>query len=228
VLFGSRKWNDRKRAVVEALSDPHADALLAQMLDVARYSDNVEIAAHLGDLRGDAGTAALRRAVSATGPQTRDLRCASLLALAKRCGPEATPWLRDALEASDSAVKDYAIIGLAGAGDDRAWSQVADRLRTLVRRGSKTEWRASEVLTAFAYCARHLGDDRERRRELVDLVRNHWSRRSVDERHWFGEYWPQAAPGGPTAESVRPPDADAIQSWARDPLFDPLPPSQAL
>jgi hypothetical protein len=225
VLFGSRKWNDRQRAVVGALSDPHADALLAQMLDAARYSDNVEIAAQLGDLRGDAGTAALRRAVSATGPQTRDLRCAALLALAKRCGPDATPWLRDALEARDSAVKDYAIIGLAGAGDDRAWNQVADRLRTLVRRASKTEWPASEVLMAFAYLARHLGANTERRRELVNLVRKNWSTRRVDEQHWFDRYWPDAAPGGPSAENVGPPDADAIQAWARDPLFGPvLPP----
>ena len=217
-LFGSRKWNDRQRAVVEALSDPHADALLAQMLDVARYSDNVEIAVQLGDLRGDAGTAALRRAVGVTGPQTRDLRCAALLALAKRCGSDATPWLRDALEARDVAVKDYAVIGLAGAGDDRAWSQVADRLRTLLQRGSKT-FEPSEVLMAVAYLARHIGANMERRRELIDLVRTRWSTLRVDERLWFDRYWPEALPGGPAAETVRPPDRDAIQAWARDPLF---------
>jgi hypothetical protein len=76
------------------------------MLDAAKYGDNVMIAAQLGDLHGDAGTAALLRAVHVSGPNTRDLRCAALLALAKRCGEEATLWLRDALADRDGAVKE--------------------------------------------------------------------------------------------------------------------------
>jgi hypothetical protein len=226
-LFGSRKWNDRQRAVSEALLDPHADAVLADMLDASAYGDNVTIAAQLGDLDGEAGTAALRRAVDATGPRTRDLRCAALLALAKRCGDHATPWLCDALGSRDSAVKDYAVIGLAGAGDDRAWTEVADRLGLLVRRSSRTLGQ-SEVLMAVAYLARHVGDDVQRRRKLIDLVRVHWSKRRADEQRWFNEFWPDAAPGGPPADAVPSPDADAIQAWARDPLFEPLPPPLVL
>ena len=70
-----------------------------------------------------------------TGPGSRDLRCASLLALAKRIGTQATPDLLVGLTVSDAAVKDYAVIGLAGAGaDDQAWKQVLGYLRSVLRR----------------------------------------------------------------------------------------------
>src|SRR6478672_6926952 len=78
-LFASRRADDRDEAIAAAVVDSHADVLLAGMLASATYSDNVAIAAQLGDLRGEAGTAALREAVNATGPRTRDLRCAALL-----------------------------------------------------------------------------------------------------------------------------------------------------
>ena len=81
-LCKSRRSNDRNKAIVEALAEPHADTLLAEMFDTARYADNVMIAAQLRDLDGADGTGALRRATQTTGPQTRDLRCAVLLALA--------------------------------------------------------------------------------------------------------------------------------------------------
>ena len=72
------------------------------------------IAAHLGDLAGAPGDAALLRATRVSGPRSRDVRCASLLALAKRMGALATPVLVDGLTVPDAAVKDYAVIGLAG------------------------------------------------------------------------------------------------------------------
>jgi hypothetical protein len=84
----------------------------------------VRAVALLGDLSGTHGAAALRRLVHAVGPGSRDVRCVSLLALAKRCGVEASAVLTEALSDRDGTVKDYAVIGLAGAGDGRAWDRV--------------------------------------------------------------------------------------------------------
>jgi hypothetical protein len=95
------------------------DRLLAARVDAAR---DVIAVARLGDLQGDAGTDALRRALTRTGRGSRDLRCAALVALAKRCGADATPWLRDALAITDGIVKDFAVLALAGVGDGRAWA----------------------------------------------------------------------------------------------------------
>src|SRR4051794_19000843 len=99
--FSSRRSARRQEAIRDAYSDVHADQLLAQMLDEPGdlVFDKVVIAAHLGDLPGAAGDDALRRAIRTSGPGSRDLRCASLLALAKRLGGEATPDLLAGLAA---------------------------------------------------------------------------------------------------------------------------------
>jgi hypothetical protein len=221
VLFGSRKWTDRREAIRNALRDRHADSLLAQMLPEADH-DKTMIAAALGDLRGDSGTAALREVIRVSGPRTRDLRCAALLAFAKRSGVDATPELCAALTSPDGAVKDYAVIGLAGVGDDRAWSAVFDRLCAISGRGSRT-MNLSEVDVAVAYLAQHLGNDVERRRRLVESVRRHWSKRRDDEREWFATYWPDAQPGGPSPNEVQTPDPNALRAWVRGHMFQPLP-----
>lgn len=122
ILTGARSRRSalRSRAIHDAYLDPHADELLSQILDES--DDPVyakpTTAAHLGDFAGPHGDAALRRAIGLTGPGSRDVRCAALLALAKRVGPLATPHLVEGLRASDAVVKDYAVIGLAGVGAD--------------------------------------------------------------------------------------------------------------
>lgn len=216
----SRRSAHRARALRDAYVDPHADELLSQMLD---ESDDLVfakpfIAAHLGDIAGANGDAALRRAIRLSGPGSRDVRCASLLALAKRTGALATPDLIDGLSVPDAAVKDYAVIGLAGAGDDQAWAQVLGYLRSVLRRKRRAYGR-SQVAYALAYLARHV-TDRPRRSELVAFVRKHWD--AIDEAEWFARLWPEAAPDGPHLDAVQAPSGEAIQAWARESLFRPL------
>ena len=181
------------------------------------------LAAHLGDLTGAQGEAALRRAIRLSGPGSRDVRCAALLALAKRVGAPATPDLVDGLATSDAAVKDYAVIGLAGAGDDRAFEQVLQHLRNVLRRRGSGR---SPGVTAYAlaYLARHASEG-ARRSELVAFVRKHWD--AIDHADWFAELWPEAAPGGPAPDAVRAPQQEAIRAWVHDGLFRPLPPPLA-
>ncbi|MEU8609505.1 hypothetical protein AB0C29_16040 [Actinoplanes sp. NPDC048791] len=86
--FRSQRSARREEAIRDAYLDPHADQLLTQMLDESADLDfdRVVIAAHLGDLTGAVGDDALRRATRVSGRGSRDFRCASLLALAKRLG----------------------------------------------------------------------------------------------------------------------------------------------
>ncbi|KRF34644.1 hypothetical protein ASG94_10705 [Nocardioides sp. Soil805] len=217
----SRRTALRSRAIDDAYRDPHTEELLAQMLD---ESDDLVfakpvIAARLGDCAGAHGDAALRRAIRVSGPGSRDVRCASLLALAKRIGPLATPDLVDGLTTPDGVVKDYAVHGLAGAGDDRAFEQVLRHLRSVLRR--KRPSQSQVVASALSYLARHVSD-RARRSDLVAFVRRHWD--ALDQAEWFAELWPDAAPGGPDPDEVRAPSDAAIQEWVRRGLFGPLPP----
>jgi len=216
-LLGSRWARDRGKGVLDAFLDPHADALLAEMLDAAKDSfDKATIAGVLGDFKGDAGSAALRRATEVTGPGTRDLRCVALLALAKRDGEAASPQLRAALARKDAVVKDYAVIGLAGAGDDSAWDEVFDRLPALLKRAQRAL--PSEVAMALAYLAQHL--DQPRQERLVRFVRRHWL--AIREVGWFKRYWPDAGPDGPPIDAVNVPDTAGLRAWARSPLFEPV------
>lgn len=220
--LSSRRSARRQEAIRDAYIDAHADQLLAQMLDesVDLVFDKVVIAAHLGDLTGAAGDEALRRATRVSGPGSRDLRCASLLALAKRLGTQATPDLVAGLAVSDAAVKDYAVIGLAGTGadDDDAWKQVFEYLRSVLRRKRRAHGQ-SEVAVAIAYLAQHVADP-SRRSELVAFIRGRWD--ALDEAAWFAQLWPDASPDGPDLGSVPAPDRGSIQAWAREPLFRPL------
>lgn len=221
-VFASRRTADRTKAIRDAYLDVHADQLLAQMLDESTdvAFAKVFIAAQMGDLTGDAGDDALRRASAVSGPGTRDLRCASLLALAKRLGPVATPDLLEGLASTDGAVKDYAVIGLAGAGggDAESWNQVLGYLRAVLRRKRRARGK-SEVALAIAYLAQHVADQ-GRRSELVAFIRRHWE--AIDEAEWFAQFWPDASPDGRSVEAVAVPSRAAIQEWARDPLFRPL------
>ncbi|MCM4082187.1 hypothetical protein [Paractinoplanes hotanensis] len=216
--FRSRRSARREEAIRDAYIDPHADQLLAQMLDESADFDKVAIAAHLGDLTGAVEDDALRRATRVSGRGSRDLCCASLLALAKRLGTQATPDLLAGLAGPDAAVKDYAVIGLAGAGNNDAWKQVFGYLRSVLRRKRRAHGQ-SEVAFALAYLAQHLADP-SCRSELVAFIRGHWD--ALDEAGWFAQLWPEASPDGPHLDSVADPDRESIQAWAREPLFRPL------
>lgn len=220
--FRSRRTANRTKAIRDAYLDVHADQLLAQMLDESTdiAFAKVFIAAHLGDLSGADGDDALRRAFAVSGPGTRDLRCASLLALARRLGPAATPDLLAGLGSSDGRVKDYAVIGLAGTGGDdlQSWNQVRGYLRSVLRRTGRAHGQ-SEVALAIAYLAQHVADQGSRS-ELVAFIRRNWE--AIDEADWFAQFWPDAGPDGPSVEAVSVPNTAAVREWARNPLFRPL------
>ncbi len=218
----SRRWEEVDAALAEAVEHPEGDRIIADYVLTGGRSERLFATALLGDLRGTEGTAALRQLVHASGPGSRDLRCASLVALAKRCGEAASADLTAALSDRDGTVKDYAIIGLAGAGDGRAWDIVFKRLQLLLRRPSRVIG-ASEVVMAVAYLVQHQRDDLERLHALVEALRSSWDRMSDEEIRWFAEFWPEALPDGPLTGDVPWPDPNQVRDWVRALLFTPIP-----
>ncbi len=209
-------------ALVAVVAHPDGDRLLADYVLSEKPAERLFATAVLGDLSGSDGTAALRRLAQTSGPGSRDLRCASLLALAKRCGEKASAELTQALSDRDAAVKDYAVIGLAGAGDGRAWDHVRARLGVLLGRPSRTHGQ-TEVLMAVAYLLQHSTEQPGRLTLLVDTLRKKWGRMNNEELAWFAELWPDVFPGGPPSAHVTRPDPNRVRAWARDPLFGPIP-----
>jgi HEAT repeat protein len=209
------------RSIVQAVQlGAQGDELLAQALQTARGFDRVVLAAGLGEVDGAAGSAALRKALAATGPGSRDLRCAALLALGKREGAGATPEMLAGLHSRDGIVREYAVAALAEAGDDRGWGEVfawvTDQLTAERRPGYLA---ASPVVVAFSYLARHASTGSVRLRRLVDTIRSSWPQLLDDERAWFNRNWPQAAPGGPDPDVLSSPDPGQIQAAATGLLF---------
>lgn len=115
----------------------------------------------------------LREVARRDGPQTRDLRCAALVALAKRQGAAATEDFRLALSQRDSAVREYALTCLAAFGDDSAWREVSDWLTK-----ARTPHNGFQPPTgaAVTYLCRHVaGRSADERAALVFLLRNKWT-----------------------------------------------------
>jgi hypothetical protein len=192
-----------------------ARALVAA-LEAAKGWHRVVLAAALGDLRAPGpGDAALRDSLAATGPGTQDLRCASVVALTKRLGADATPDLCAALVQRDTGVREYAIVGLAAVGGPGAWPDVLAWLqsRRAPSRGSEPPTRA-----AVHYLLRHLpGRSAEERTDLVRALRKVWVVLEQDGvTGWLSSVWPGIEPGSPTQGEPAAPDAG---EWSRIPLF---------
>lgn len=200
---------DGDSALAEALHHPQLQA-------ASRSPERLLVAAALGDASGPAGPEALRR-VLAGGKISRDLRCASLLALAKRIRAGATPDLIRGLAFPDGVVKSYAVIGLACTGDDRAWEAVLDRLLHLLRRSPLRQDRPSQVLVALAYLGQ-FATDPERSSRVRTEVRKRWNQLDPGERSWIGRYWPALA--GSEVEPGKDVAVDplGLRHWARDNL----------
>jgi hypothetical protein len=218
---------DAVRAAV--MEGPAGEAELVRALADLPRSARVLVIAALGDAQGGLGSAALRAVLAEPGA-SRDMRCAALLALVKRCGEDASQDLAQALTSRDGPVKDYAMLGLAGAGDDRAWESAFARLRQQLRRraGAPSPYPQgampgqSPVATTICYLAQHLavGDRRER---LLREVRGQWGRLADTERAWLTEMWPDCAPEGPDEAAVLRPDADRLRRWITSgALFGPF------
>jgi len=145
-----------------------------------------------------------------------DLRCAALLALAKREGAAASDILTAHLGGVPAAVRAYAVIGLAGVGDDRAWFKVHTILRRQLKRPAPADQprlQQFQVLMAIAYVARHLnGSPTERIPLLVATLRSRFDRLYQVEQEWLSEHWPGIAPHGPHPDRVLPPDPAPFRS----------------
>jgi hypothetical protein len=197
------------------------DAALAEALPNVTKDRRVAIAAALGDMGSHAaGDDALRTAI-ASPDASRDLRCAGVLALAKRCGASASADFARSLGSSDSVVKDYAMHCLAGAGDDRAWDQALKRLKQIIGKPTNQRDDPSQVTTTIAYLARHvLAAGSDRSIALVRFVREHWAELTASERLWLETHWPACAPNGGDVASIAPPEAEAIRQSIRGPLLN--------
>ena len=203
-----------------ALSGEAGDAALANALPHVTKDRRVAIAAALGDMHGEAGTDALRKAID-TPDASRDLRCAGVLALAKRCGASASADFARSLASADSAVKSYAMRCLAGAGDDRAWDQAFKRLKQVAKQPRRNADDLSDVAIVIGYLARHvLAAGSARSITLLAWVREHWNELTDHERRWLEKHWPGCSPNGGDSALVAPPDAEAIRRSVRGPLFD--------
>ena len=200
------------------------DEELVSALSEARGFRRIELAAALGDSNGDTGPAQLRRLLQETGPRTSDLRCAALLALAKRCQEAAHDDYAAAFHSKDAGTRSYAVLALSAYGRDGLWAEVADRLVKTMKRRDRRGSEPSDVVLMVVYLARHTAKDPGRLPTLVALVRQHWAgldpRGNDDAKRWIDSYWPEAAPTGPPPHKVSAPDTAAMERWIRNnPLF---------
>lgn len=200
-------------ALALARSRGNADEVLAGMLADPAYNEweRVLIAGELGDVRGPAGSAALRQAMTgalarlgvASGrarSESADLACACVWALGKRDGAGATDALLEAARHARRYVSNYGISTLAAVGDDRAWEEMFARLAEVSRRKPGSEFRRGEIRYAIEYLARAAPLASDRAVRLVTLIRDRW--RHVGVQQWLEEWWPGIGPGGPPPETI--------------------------
>jgi hypothetical protein len=95
----------------EALRDavvdgPGGEAELVASLDGLSVGRRVSVIAVLGDAQGFAGPDTLRKVLTTDGA-SRDMRCAAVLALARRSGADASDVLARALSDRDTVVRRY-------------------------------------------------------------------------------------------------------------------------
>lgn len=207
------------------------DAELVGRLSSAQGWRRVLLAAQLGESTGESGPAALRGLLTVTGPGTSDLRCAALLALAKRCGSAAHEDYVTALASKDAATRDYAILALSAYGRDGVWDDLQRRLtNTLKRPNRRSSSPPSEVLMVIYLC-RHAAREPGRLTTLVQTLRHHWAaldpgfdeedddgdEHDVGENtEWLQEFWPDVTPDGPPPTAVTTPGVAAMERWVRD------------
>jgi hypothetical protein len=120
--------------VKDAVMDgPLGEARLVSALPELTTDQAQIVVAALGDAQGDLGTPALQRVLAGQSAPV-DLRCAALLAVAKRAGVEASDVLAPHVAHRDEAVRRYAMHALAVVGDDRAWPAVFAELARILNR----------------------------------------------------------------------------------------------
>lgn len=214
---------EQELAAAAAAADAD-DRLAAMLADPALNRwEHTQAAAVLGQVRGSAGSTALRQALAtataalsaaskSTRADYRDLVCACVTALARRDGPAATDVCIAAIASPDAIVRDYGMSTLAPAGDDRAWHQVMTRLEEILHRKISTGGlRGQEALYAVEYLARHAGRGSDRAIGLVTLVRRRWHH--LPDPELVAQWYPGIQPGGSPAEDLSLPAVHAPHPW---------------
>jgi len=200
------------------------DTDLVPRLSRARGFDRVIVAAALGDSEGDLGAQALRGLMSQSGPGSSDLKCAALLALAKREREKASSDFAAAFTDGDPATRQYALLALAAFGDDTVWDEVADRLAKTLARARRARHVPPTSALMVTYLARHAASQPGRLEKLGELLRRRGASLRDDEREWLLRFWPGVAEVEQNTRDV-PPDAEGMHRWIKDdPLFQPIPP----
>ena len=161
-----------------------ASLLAAELRERTGWLERTLLVAALGDATGEDGIEELRQAAHTTGPHSTRMRCAAVLALAKRLGPDATPDLVEGLGDTSGTVRDYAMTCLATVGDDRAWEQVLSHFKQLLKRPATSNRDGS----AFAYLAQHVDGDRILL--LAQVLTNGWTRIRPEFKDLIINTWP--------------------------------------
>lgn len=188
------------------------------------------IVSALGEADGPDGVAVLRNII-ARPVDPLGLRTTALVALAKRQGPAASDVLRVCLLEEDQATAAYALVGLAGVGDDRAWPEVFRWLSQALDElepdpdpdhdfDDRTLAAQSDIAAAIAYLARHSASDRGKQQPVVALLRSRWNRLRGAEQRWLTVHWPASDPA--QAESFTVLDATWIADWISGPVFEAI------
>ena len=200
-------WRDSLDLLREAAaSGPGGgEALAEQPRRRTNWSERLYLAAILGDASGDAGIAELRECAHHTGPHTVDLRCASLVALTKRLGPEATPILQSALSDRNGIVRQYALTCLAAFGDPSAWEAAFAELRRKLQMARKTRDGKAREPSAVYYLIRTGGPDEWQR--LGTLLTESWERLLPSFQADLLAFWPTLT----TGDSMGEPDQNSMR-----------------
>ncbi|GIF66283.1 hypothetical protein Ais01nite_43180 [Asanoa ishikariensis] len=198
-------WESEEQLAAAVHGGPAGEAsLLAAVPTVA-------VVAALGEATGPDGVPFLRGLVADLAMEP-DLRCAGLVALAKRSGAEASDLLAEALYDSDDSVRNYALVALSCVGDDRA----VDHVHALLALDLADDERqrlpfAMQYMSipAVTYLVRH-AQSGEQEDELATLIRTNLARLGKVERDWLTVFWPDAILDQPTGNR---PHATDMVAW---------------
>lgn len=207
-ILATWSWRNGGYQVVEdvARSGSVGTELLAEeMHRRSESSERLYLAAALGYGSGGAGIEELRSAAIETGPDTTDLRCASILGLAKRLGDEATQVLALALSDRAGAVREYAMTCLAAVGDGSAYEVAFSQLRSWLKKPAKQK---RGEMNAVVYLLR--ATEVNRVIELQDLLCEHESRINPNVKDILLQLWPSVFGTVPVTQD----DAEQIRTTA--------------
>ncbi|SNS97467.1 HEAT repeat-containing protein [Asanoa hainanensis] len=198
-------WESEEQLAAAVHGGPAGEASLLAA------ASTVAVVAALGEATGPSGVPFLRDLVADLTADP-ELRCAALVALAKRSGPGASDLLAEALYDGDDSVRNYALVALSCVGDDRAVDHVHALLALDLTDGERHRLPfAMQYMSipAVTYLLRH-AESRAREDELASLVRANLPRLGKVERDWLTVFWPDTVVDPPTGNR---PHATDMVAW---------------